>query len=78
MKAVVDRILSIGADPADSADERFQRRLLVGVSLLILPVAFTWGCVYWAFGEREVALTPWAYVAGSVLSLAVFARPSCC
>ena len=72
--ALLDRVLSIGADPGDTADERFRKRLLVGVALLILPVAFAWGCVYWAFGEPGVALTPWAYVAGSVISLAVFAR----
>ncbi len=72
--ALLDRVLSIGADPRDTADEHFRRRLLVGVSLLILPVAFAWGCVYWALGERWVALTPWAYVAGSVVSLVIFAR----
>ncbi|MGH3027505.1 MAG: hypothetical protein ACRDMW_03010, partial [Gaiellaceae bacterium] len=72
--ALLDRALSIGADPRDTADEHFRRRLLVGVSLLILPVALAWGCVYWALGERWVALTPWAYVAGSAISLAVFAR----
>jgi adenylate cyclase len=72
--AIRERLLSIGADPGDSADERFRKRLLVGVALLILPVAFAWGCVYWAFGERWVALTPWAYTAGSAISLAVFAR----
>jgi guanylate cyclase len=74
MSAAVDRILSVGADPGDSADERFRKRLLVGVALLILPIAFVWGCVYWGFGERAVSLTPWAYVAGSVISLVVFAR----
>ena len=74
MGAAIDRVLSIGADPGDGADERFRKRLLVGVALIILPVAFTWGCVYWAFGERGVALTPWAYTAGSAISLAVFAR----
>jgi guanylate cyclase len=72
--AILARILSIGADPRDCADERFRKRLLVGVALLILPVAFAWGCVYWAFGERWVSLTPWAYVAGSAASLVVFAR----
>jgi adenylate cyclase len=72
--ALVDRALSIGADPRDTADERLRRRLLVGVALLILPVAFAWGCLYWGFGEHGVALTPFGYVAGSVLSLAVFAR----
>jgi guanylate cyclase len=69
-----DRVLSIGADPRDTADERFRKRLLVGVALVILPVAFVWGCLYWVVGEREVALTPWAYVTGSTISLVVFAR----
>jgi len=72
--ALLDRVLSIGADAGDTTDERFRKRLLVGVALLILPIAFVWGCMYWAFGEHEVAITPWAYVAGSAISLAVFAR----
>jgi adenylate cyclase len=71
---LLDRVLSIGADPRDTTDERFRKRLLVGVALIILPVAFTWGCLYWVVGEPEVALTPWAYVAGSTISLAAFAR----
>ena len=71
---LVDRALAIGADPADSTDERFRKRLLVGVALLILPIAFVWGCLYWVIGEHAVALTPWAYLTGSVLSLVVFAR----
>jgi adenylate cyclase len=72
--ALRERALSIGADPRDTADERFRKRLLVGVAVIILPVAFVWGCLYWAFGEEPVALTPWAYFAGSALSLAVFAK----
>ena len=70
----MDRLLSIGADRADSSDQRFRKRLLVGIALLILPIGFVWGCVYFAFGEPIVALTPWAYVAGSIVSLAIFAR----
>jgi adenylate cyclase len=69
-----DRVLSIGADPSDTADERFRKRLLVGVALVILPIGFLWGCLYWAVGEHWVALTPWAYVTGSAISLVVFAR----
>jgi adenylate cyclase len=72
--ALVERVLSIGADPRDTADERFRKRLLVGVALVILPVALLWGCLYWIVGERVVALTPWAYVTGSTISLVVFAR----
>ena len=69
-----ERVLSIGADSADSSELRFRKRLLVGIALLILPIGFLWGCLYWVIGEEAVALTPWAYVAGSIISLAVFAR----
>jgi adenylate cyclase len=74
MIALRDWALSIGADPRDTADERFRKRLLVGVALIILPVALVWGCLYWVIGEHEVALTPWAYATGSAISLAMFAR----
>jgi adenylate cyclase len=69
-----DRMLSLGADPRDTADERFRRRLLVGVALVILPFALLWGYLYWVVGEHAVALTPLAYAAGSTTSLIVFAR----
>jgi adenylate cyclase len=72
--ALLERALSVGADPRDTADKRFRRRLLVGVALIILPVALVWGCLYWIIGEGGVALTPWAYATGSAISLAVFAR----
>ena len=72
--ALRDRALAIGADPRDTTDERFRKRLLVTVALIILPVAFVWGCLYWAVGEPAVAVTPWGYVTGSVISLALFAR----
>jgi adenylate cyclase len=72
--ALPDRMLSLGADPRDTSDERFRKRLLVGVALVILPVGFLWGCLYWLVGERAVALTPWAYVTGSAISLVVFGR----
>jgi guanylate cyclase len=72
--ALRDFVFSIGADSRDSADERFRKRLLVAVALIILPVAFVWGCLYWAVGEPWVALTPWAYATGSAISLVVFAR----
>jgi adenylate cyclase len=71
---LLDRVLSLGADPRDTTEERFRRRLLVGVTLVILPVAFLWGCLYWAVGEHAVALTPWGYAAGSAISVVVFAR----
>ena len=56
--ALADRVVSLGADPGDSSELRFRKRLLVGIAILILPVAFLWGCLYWAVGEEAVALTP--------------------
>src|ERR687895_941685 len=72
--ALRDRVLSIGADRTDSSELRFRKRLLVGIAVFILPVAFLWGYLYWVIGEEAVALTPWAHVSGSILSLAIFAR----
>src|SRR5687768_18612302 len=72
--ALGDRVLSIGADSADSSELRFRKRLLVGIALFILPIGFSWGCLYWVVGEEAVALTPWAFVAGSIFSLALLAR----
>jgi adenylate cyclase len=72
--ALQERVLSIGADSADSSDLRFRKRLLVGIALLILPISFLWGGIYWIVGEEAVALTPWAYGAGSIASIVVFAR----
>ncbi|HEV3473039.1 MAG TPA: adenylate/guanylate cyclase domain-containing protein [Actinomycetota bacterium] len=72
--AVRDNLLSIGADSADSSDLRFRKQLLVGIAIFILPVAILWGSLYWVIGEEAVALTPWAYATGSIISLAVFAR----
>ena len=69
-----ERALGIGADPADSSDERFGKRLLVGIALIILPAGLVWGYLYWVVGEHEVALTPWGYFIGSTISLVVFAR----
>jgi guanylate cyclase len=74
LRELVERALEIGADPGDSTDERFRKRLLVGIALCILPLAVLWGCLYWVIGEKAVALTPWAYAVGSTVSLAVFAR----
>src|SRR5262249_7580573 len=71
---LVERALEIGADPGDSSDLRFRKRLLVGVALLILPIGFLWGCLYFAIGEPWVALTPWGYVVGSIASILIFAQ----
>ena len=42
------RVLSIGADEADSSKTASASGCSVGISILILPVGFLWGCIYWA------------------------------
>jgi class 3 adenylate cyclase len=54
--ALHDRVLSIGADPRDTADERFRKRLLVGVALIILPIGFVWAGV---IGRRRFLYDLW-------------------
>jgi hypothetical protein len=56
--ALRDR-LSIGTDQADSSNLRFRKRLLVGIALFILPVAFLLGqsvLGYWRGGRRAHAV----------------------
>jgi hypothetical protein len=41
----------IGFDPADDADLRLQKRVLVAIAAMIAPAAVVWGCTYLAFDE---------------------------
>jgi guanylate cyclase len=71
---VAGRGLAIGADPADSHDERAQKAFLVGICVGVLPAGVVWGAMYWALGEYVAALFPWGYTVLSVLCLAIFSR----
>jgi adenylate cyclase len=65
-------VSAVGADAADPAQLRLRKALLVSVALLVLPAGLLWGALYWIAGEPGAALLPWAYVAGSVVSLVAF------
>lgn len=56
-------LLFSGSRPGDSDDARLRKALLMGGSLLILPVAVVWGLLYAAFDEWPAALVTLAYVA---------------
>lgn len=56
---LVLRILTLGADPRESGDERARKSLLVAVCLLVLPAGVIWGGLYLAFDEPVAALFPW-------------------
>jgi adenylate cyclase len=71
-RRTIGLLLRIGADPADTVEVRSRKALLVAVALMVLPASVIWGAIYWAAGEPAAAFLPWAYTAGSVLSLAAF------
>jgi class 3 adenylate cyclase len=64
----------IGADAADSDEERLQKGLLVVSTTMMGSLAVLWGTLYAAFGETLAAAIPFAYAVTSLTSLLVFAR----
>jgi adenylate cyclase len=63
----------IGADPADDAETRQHKWLLVLVSVLILPISLVWGTLYLALGSPG-GLIAYLYFAMSLVALLIFAR----
>ncbi|HJS28966.1 MAG TPA: adenylate/guanylate cyclase domain-containing protein [Anaerolineales bacterium] len=56
------RFLSrVGADPADTQEIRLKKALLVGWSLMFIPVGFLWGAIYLAYGEAFAGAIPASY-----------------
>ena len=71
--AALERLAALGADPDDDDETRLRKGLLVLISVLILPVSFTWALLYVTFGS------PWGYTAVvyaaiSIGSILLFAR----
>ena len=62
----------IGSDPADAPDSALQKRLLVGLSVLISVLAIFWGFAYLVLDEPLAASIPLSYTVLSWSSLAVF------
>ena len=69
----LDRAARIGADPRDSDELRLRKALLVGVSVLILPISLAWGAIYLAFGA-QAGLIAWLYFLVSAGAIAIFSR----
>jgi class 3 adenylate cyclase len=74
MRRLLTRLLAIGADPGDDEDVRLRKVLVLAAALMVLPAAVVWGAIYWWFGERLAALSPWAYLVIGLVSIAVLAR----
>jgi len=70
----LELVSRIGADPADSADLRLQKALLVLFTIIVLPAGVIWGAMYWVNGEVTAALLPLAYSLFSFGALLAFHR----
>src|SRR5215211_7033239 len=67
------RLTLVGVDPHDDEDLRARKVLLVQISVLILPVAASWGALYLAFGS-PVGVVPLVYFGVLFGAILVFAR----
>ena len=63
-----------GPRPGDTEDERLQKALLMGGSLIIAPIALTWAALYAIFGEWTAALLTLAYAAADVAGVVRLCR----
>jgi guanylate cyclase len=70
---VLAGVQRIGADPDDDQESRARKSLLVGVSVLILPISLVWGTLYLALGSPG-GLIAYVYFAVSLAGLLIFAR----
>ena len=73
MSGLLAWLQGIGADPADDEETRQRKALLVGVSVLILPISLVWGSLYLALGSPG-GLIAYLYFAVSLGALLIFAR----
>lgn len=71
---MLDRLLAIGADPADPHELRRRKRLLVGFMVAIVTVDPAWAIVYLLAGEPVAAIVPMLYPPVTLVNLALFAR----
>ncbi len=67
-------IVFAGSRPDDPADERLRKALIMGGSLLILPVAVVWGVLYAVYGEWTAAVITLGYAAADLIAILILAR----
>lgn len=63
-----------GSRPGDTEDEKLQKALLMGGSIIIAPVALTWALLYAFFGEWLAAAITFTYAAADVAAMAHLRR----
>jgi class 3 adenylate cyclase len=70
----IDRLASLGVDPADPDELRLQKVTLTLAAITVSVLAIVWVGTYVALGLPFSAAIPFAYQVVSIASLAVFAR----
>jgi guanylate cyclase len=63
----------VGATATDSAELALQKRLIVSLSVGLLPLTFLWSVIYFAAGAPLSAAIPGLYMIIAPVSTAVFA-----
>jgi guanylate cyclase len=63
----------VGADPADSTDTALQKRLMVALSVGLLPLTLLWSVIYWIAGVPLSAAVPAIYTAATPINTLLFA-----
>jgi guanylate cyclase len=74
LERLLARLVQIGVDPADSHETALQKRLVVALSLVIVPLALVWSAIYFAVGAPLSAAIPGSYSVITPINTAIFAR----
>lgn len=72
VRRLVEWAGSVGADPADSTDTALQKRLMVALSVGLLPLTFLWSVIYFAAGVPWSAAIPAIYTAAAPVNTLLF------
>lgn len=65
---------SVGADPTDGAETALQKRLMVALSVGLLPLTFLWSVIYLVAGVPFSAAIPAIYTAVAPVNTLLFSR----
>ena len=65
-------ITQIGAAPADDQEARLRKSLLVGATLVFVPMGILWGALYVFFGALLAGAIPIAFAILTLLNITVF------
>ncbi len=77
MSSIFQRLVAqagrVGAAPGDSTELALQKRLIVSLSVGLLPLTFLWSAIYFAAGAPLSAAIPGLYTIIAPINTAVFA-----